>query len=61
MRIGCGKEEEAEEAEWGAEEADGRVEERGERRETPKACRREQQRDWAIAVAFLKRDTHLAG
>ena len=45
----------------------GKEEEEGERRETPNegkpVCRfwRMQQRDWAIAVAFLKRNTNLAG
>ena len=49
------------------EEEAEKEEEDGERREAPNkgnpVCRfwRRQQRDWAIAAAFLKRGTHLAG
>ena len=57
-------EEEAEEVEEEAEEAESGAEEEGERRETPNegnpVCRfwrGQRQRDWAIAVVCLKRNT----
>ena len=58
----------AEDVEGKAEEVEGGVEEEGERKETPNegnpVCwfwRRQQQRDWAIAIVSLKRNTFFAG